>query len=143
MKLLDVNVFVYAHREDAPQHSRYKAWLEEILGTQEPFAVADLVLSGFLRVVTHPRIFDPPTDLELALGFIETVRESANRVPIAPGPEHWSIFVRLARESGCRGNLIPDAFLAAMAIESGCTWITTDRDYSRFKGLNWRHPLGT
>jgi toxin-antitoxin system PIN domain toxin len=100
-----------------------------------------LVLSGFLRVVTHPRIFDPPTDLELALRFVETVRESADCVVVAPGPKHWSIFARLVRESGCRGNLIPDAFLAAIAIESGCTWITTDRDYSRFAGLNWRHPL--
>jgi uncharacterized protein len=141
MKLLDVNVFVYAHREDAPQHSAYRFWLQELLVGHEPFAVADLVLSGFLRVVTHPKIFDPPTDLELALRFVEVVRQSADRVLVAPGPKHWSIFARLVRESGCRGNLIPDAFLAAIAIESGCTWITTDRDYSRFKGLNWRHPL--
>jgi uncharacterized protein len=103
--------------------------------------VADLVLSGFLRLVTHPRVFDPPTDLDLALRFVETLRHSADRVVIAPGPKHWPIFVKLMRESGCRGNLIPDAFLAAMAIESGFTWITTDRDYSRFSGLDWRHPL--
>ena|SRR5271165_798210 len=141
MKLLDVNVFVYAHREDAPQHSRYRAWLQQLLVGDEPFAVADLVLSGFLRVVTHPKIFDPPTDLELALRFVEAVRQSADRVLVAPGPKHWSILARLVRESGCRGNLIPDAFLAAIAIESGCTWITTDRDYSRFKDLHWRHPL--
>src|SRR5258708_6765155 len=136
MKLPDVNVLVYAHREDAPQHGRYRAWLEQLLAGPEPFAVAELVLSGFLRVVTHPRIFDPPTDLELALRFIETVRESVDCVLIAPGSKHWSIFTRLVRESGCRGNLVPDAFLAAIAIESGCTWITTDRDHSRFKGLN-------
>ena len=141
MKLLDVNVLVYAHREDAPQHRHYRIWLEQLLVGPEPFAVADLVLSGFLRVVTHPRIFDPRTDLELALRFVETVRESTDCVVVAPGPKHWSIFARLVRESGCRGNLIPDAFLAAIAIESSCTWITTDRDYSRFKGLNWRHPL--
>ena len=141
MKLLDVNVLIYAHREDAPQHRGYRIWLEQLLAGPEPFAVADLVLSGFLRVVTHPRIFDPPTDLELALRFVETVRESADCVVVAPGPKHGSIFARLVRESGCRGNLIPDAFLAAIAIESGCTWITTDRDYSRFAGLNWRHPL--
>ncbi len=141
MKLLDVNVLVYAHREDAPRHRDYRAWLEQLLSGSEPFGVADLVLSGFLRVVTHPKIFDPPTDPELALQFVQTIRESAEHVLIAPGPKHWSIFARLVRESGCRGNLIADALLAAIAIESGWTWITTDRDYSRFIGLDWRHPL--
>jgi len=141
MKLLDVNVLVYAHREDAPRHRDYRNWLQHLLSGPEPFGVADLVLSGFLRIVTHPGIFDPPTDPELALRFVQTIREAAEPVLIGPGPGHWSIFTRLVRESGCRGNLIPDAFLAAIAIESGCTWITTDRDYSRFNGLDWRHPL--
>ena len=143
MKLLDVNVLVYAHREDAPRHTDYRAWLEQLLNGSEPFGVVDLVLSGFLRVVTHPKIFDPPTDRELALQFVQAIRESAEHVQIAPGPKHWSIFIRLVLESGCRGNLIADAFLAAIAIEWGCTWITTDRDYSRFIGLEWRHPLNT
>ena len=141
MKLLDVNVLVYAHREDAPRHDEYRNWLELLLAGTEPFAVADLVFGGFLRIVTHPKIFDPPTDLDLALRFVKTIRESQAHIPVAPGPKHWSIFTGLARESRCRGNLIPDAFLAAMAIEAGCTWITTDRDYSRFKGLDLCHPL--
>src|SRR5215469_6719607 len=102
MKLLDVNVLVYAHREDAPQHTDYRAWLEQLLSGSERFGVVDLVLSGFLRVVTHPKIFDPPTDPDLALQFVQTIRESAEHVLIAPGPEHWSIFTRLVRESGCR-----------------------------------------
>jgi uncharacterized protein len=141
MKLLDVNVLVYAHREDAPGHRDCRKWLERSIAGAEPFAVPDLVFSGFLRVVTHPRIFDPPTDPRLALRFVQTVRECVNHVVIGPGPGHWSIFTRLVREAGCRGNLIPDAFLAAIAIESGCTWITTDRDYSRFSDLKWSHPL--
>ena len=141
MKLLDVNVLVYAHREDAPNHHDYRVWLQQLISSAEPFAVPDLVLSGFLRIVTHPKIFDPPTDLDLALRFVQTIRESTHDVVIAPGPRHWPIFTGLVRESRCRGNLIPDAFMAAIAIESGCTWITTDRDYSRFKGLSWRHPL--
>jgi toxin-antitoxin system PIN domain toxin len=141
MKLLDVNVLVYAHREDAHDHSDYRIWLEQLANGGEAFAVPDLVSSGFLRVVTHTRIFDPPTDLRVALRFVQTLRESANHVVIGPGPGHWSIFTRLVRESSCRGNLIPDAFLAALAIESGNTWITTDRGYGRFRDLNWRHPL--
>jgi uncharacterized protein len=141
MKLLDVNVLVYAHREDAPDHDDYRRWLEQAVTGAEPFAVPDMVFSGFLRVVTHPRIFDPPTDPRLALRFVQTVRECANHVVIGPGPGHWAIFTKLVRESGCRGNLISDAFLAAIAIEAGCTWITTDRDYSRFNALKWSHPL--
>ena len=66
-----------------------------------------------------------------------------NRVEVVPGERHWAIFSRLCREAGARGNLIPDAWFAALAIESGCEWITTDRDYARFPGLRWRHPLAT
>jgi hypothetical protein len=62
-------------------------------------------------------------------------------VTLAPGERHWDIFQRLCREVNAKGNLIPDAYLAALAIESGSEWITTDRDYARFPGLRWRHPL--
>ena len=58
-----------------------------------------------------------------------------------PGPRHWEIFIRLCRAARVNGNLVPDAYLAALAIESGSEWITTDRDYSRFPGLRWRHPF--
>jgi uncharacterized protein len=99
------------------------------------------VLSGFLRIVTHPRIFHDTTSLKVALGFIEEIRERPNCVLISPGARHWEIFINLCKSSGARGNLIPDAYLAALAIESGTEWITSDRDYARFTGLRWRHPL--
>lgn len=141
MVLPDVNVLVYAHRQDAANHSAYRAWLEGILGGDESYAVSDLVLSGFVRVVTHPKVFTRPSSLSDAMTFAEQVRGQENCVPIVPGPRHWSLFARLCRDCDARGNLVPDAYLAAMAIESGCEWITTDRDYSRFPGLRWRHPL--
>ncbi len=103
--------------------------------------MADLVLSGFLRVVTHPRIFNPPSPLEAALRFVSEVRGRPNCVEMKPGPRHWEIFVKLCRAANARGNLIPDAYLAALAIEWGSEWITTDRGYARFPGLRWRHPL--
>jgi len=141
VQLLDVNVLVHAHREDAPDHARYRAWLERWLDADAAFGMSDLVLSGFLRVVTHPRVFVRPTPLPVALEFLRAVRARPNRVPLAPGPRHWEIFQRLCEESEARGNLVPDAYLAALAIESGSEWITTDRDYSRFRGLRFRHPL--
>ena len=141
MILLDVNVLVYAHREDTPEHEAFRSWLEETVAAEAPFAVPELVLSGFLRVVTHPRIFAPPTPLEQALAVVEALRAQPNYLSIAPGPRHWDLFTRLCRDANVKGALVPDAYLAALAIESGGEWITTDRDFARFPGLRWRHPL--
>jgi uncharacterized protein len=141
MILTDVNVLVYAHRSDAPGHSAYREWLEELINGDQAYGYSDLVLSGFLRVVTHPRVFNPPSDLASAFAFVKILRSQPNATPIAPGARHWGIFKSLCEAANAKGNLIPDAYLAALAIESGSEWITTDHDYSRFPGLKWRHPL--
>jgi toxin-antitoxin system PIN domain toxin len=139
--LIDVNVLVYAHREDAPGHPDYAAWLKDTLSATAPFGIADVVLSGFLRVVTHPRIFSVPTPMPIAVAFARGLRGQSNCVVVAPGDHHWDIFTSLCETAGVKGNLVADAYLAALAIESGCEWVTTDRDYSRFPGLRWRHPI--
>lgn len=141
MRLADVNVLVYAFREDAPDHARYRDWLETHIRTDEPFGISDTVLAGFLRVVTHPRVFNPPTPLAIALKFVTALKDLPNAVPLRPGPRHWDIFVRLCKEGGAKGNLVPDAWLAALAIEAGAEWVTADRDYRRFPGLRVHHPL--
>ncbi|HUP62190.1 MAG TPA: type II toxin-antitoxin system VapC family toxin [Thermoanaerobaculia bacterium] len=141
MILADVNVLIYAHREDAADHARFRDWMQNLIAGPEAFAVSDLILSGFLRVVTHPRIFSPATPLARAVEFCDFLRERRNAVPIRPGERHWKIFTDLCSASRATGNLLADAYLAALAIESGCEWITTDRDYSRFPGLRWRHPF--
>ncbi len=141
MILTDVNVLVYAYREDAPGHVDYRKWLEEQINSDRAYGFSDLVLSGFLRIVTHPRVFNPPSDLATAFTFTQILRSQPNAVPIMPGPRHWDIFKGLCEAASVRGNLIPDAYFAALAIESGSEWITTDRDYSRFPGLKWRHPF--
>jgi len=141
MLLIDVNVLIYAHRQDAHDHPAYRRWLDDCVGSDEGYGMADLVLSGFLRVVTHPGVFNLPTPLEEALIFVNRLRSQPNCVSVAPGPRHWDIFRRLCRAANVKGDLVPDAYLAALAIESGSEWITTDRDYSRFPGLRWRHPL--
>ncbi|MEZ5330567.1 MAG: type II toxin-antitoxin system VapC family toxin [Thermoanaerobaculia bacterium] len=140
MKLLDVNVLVRAFREDAPGHGTTHRWLRALVESENGFGIADLALSGFLRIVTHPRIFTPPTPLDEALAFAEALRAQPNCVVIGPGRRHWSIFVGLCREAEARGNLVPDAYLAALAVESGCEWITNDRDFSRFSALSWSTP---
>ena len=141
MRLVDVNVLIYAFRADAPGHAAHRAWLQAVVGSDEAYAASDHVLAGFLRVATHPKVFRPPTPLGPALAFVRAFRGRANAVLVAPGARHWTIFTKLCREAGARGNLVPDAWLAALAIESGCELVTTDRDFARFKGLRWRHPL--
>jgi toxin-antitoxin system PIN domain toxin len=141
MRLVDVNVLVYAHRLDTARHQDYADWLRDLLAGEEPYGMSDLVLSGFLRIVTSPKVFRQPTPLDTALAFADLLRAQPNCVPVLPGERHWEIFTGLCRRAGVKGNLVPDAYLAALAIESGSEWITTDRDFSRFPGLRWRHPL--
>lgn len=141
MLLPDVNILVYAHREDSPLHSQSLQWLELLINSDEAFAMSELVLSGFLRVVTHPGIFNPPSSLEDALTFTEQIRNQSNCVIVSPQDRHWGIFSNLCAVANAKGNLIPDAYHAALAIETGSTWITTDRDFSRFPGLRWSAPV--
>jgi toxin-antitoxin system PIN domain toxin len=137
----DVNVLVYAFRDDAVDHAAYRDWLQAMTESAEPFAIADLVLSGFLRVVTNRRVFVRPSKLDQALAFASALRDRENAVVIRPGPRHWEIFEDLLGRTGATGDLVPDAYLAALAIETGSEFITTDLDFSRFPGLRWRHPL--
>jgi uncharacterized protein len=116
-------------------------WLRNRTSTAEPFGLSDLVLSGVVRVLTHPGVFNPPTPVDKALAFVDALRTRRNAVIIAAGPRHWDIFRRLCLDGGLKGNLIPDAYHAALAIEHGCEWQTTDRDFARFKELRWKHPL--
>jgi hypothetical protein len=141
VNLWDVNILVYAFRADAPHHAEYRGWVERSLATDEPFGYSDLVLSGFIRVVTHPRVFREPDGLDDAIAYADSIRRQPGAVEVRPGARHWEIFRRLCERVDARGNLIPDAFHAALAIESGSTWVTSDRDYSRFPGLRVIHPL--
>lgn len=141
MLCIDVNVLVYAHRREAERHDEYRGWLDAARKGAEPVGVSDLVLSGFIRVVTHPRVFVEPTPLATALAFAEVLRTAPAAVKVSPGPRHWELFRALCQNTGARGNAIPDAYLAALAIELGATWISADRGFSRFSDLRWRHPL--
>jgi hypothetical protein len=132
---------VYAHREDASRHAEYRDWLRETMATEPSYGLSDFVLSSFVRLVTHPGVFKTPTPLTRAFEFTDAIRDRANCVHVVPGNRHWSIFRQLCSAVGAKANLVPDTYLAALAIESGSEWITTDRDYSRFPGLRWRHPF--
>jgi toxin-antitoxin system PIN domain toxin len=139
--LPDVNVLVYAHHARAENHTAYRSRWESIVNGDAAFAIADIVLSGFVRVVTHPKIFDLPMSVNDALTASEAIRARPNCTIVSPSDRHWPIFTDLCRRTAAKGNRVPDAFLAALAIDSGSELITADRGFARYPGLRWRHPL--
>jgi len=143
MQLPDVNVLIFAHREDAPEHDRYAEWLRDLVTREESFALSELVLSSFLRIVTNRKIFDPATPMDTALEFCRALMRCSNAVIVRPASEHWQIFVELIQAADVKGPMVTDAYLAALAIEHECDFVTTDRDFARFPRLNWYHPLRT
>jgi toxin-antitoxin system PIN domain toxin len=136
----DVNILLYAHREESPVHLRYATWLKEVAIGAEPFALSELVMHGFIRIITQRRLFNPPSTLEQAFAFLDALIARPTCSLIRPGPAHWSIFRELCSDSDSRGKLASDAAHAAVSIESGCEWVTPDTDFARFAPrLRWRH----
>jgi toxin-antitoxin system PIN domain toxin len=139
--LADVNVFLYAHRPESARHDEYRGWLETALTGLEPFGASELVLSSFLRIATHHRVYRAPTPVDVALDFCRVVVTAPAAVRVRPGPDHWALFTGLVATAGARGNLVPDAYLAALALEHAPTWVTTDRGFARYPQLRWTTPL--
>ena len=137
----DVNVLLYVLREESERHIEYRAWLEEALVGDEPLALFEPVLAAVLRIGTHPAVYRTPTPRHVVEAYLNTLMASPAAVTLRAGDRHWTLFLELCRKADCRGNLVQDAYLAALALEHGCRWITTDRDFARFPRLVWRHPL--
>jgi toxin-antitoxin system PIN domain toxin len=127
--------------EDVPRHEEFRAWVEDAINSPRPYGVSDGVLASFLRIVTHPRVFKTRSDIKSAASFARMVRGQPNAVVVGPGPRHWDLFLELCGSADARGDLVADAYLAALVVEIGGELITTDRDFARFPGLSWRHPL--
>ena len=141
MILPDINVLVYALRREFPQHEHYRSWLEATLNGEEPVALVGPVVSGFLRIVTNRRVFVAPTPLAEAVAHVETMLDAPAAVaPDLPGAGVRTLLAQ-CRAGAASGDLVPDAYLAAVATVLGAELVTADRDFARFPGLRWRHPL--
>ncbi len=140
MILADVNVHIHAFRRDSSRHDVCKPWLDGIVAGDARFGVSPLVLSAVARIATNPRIFREPSTVGEAFAFCDNLLGQPHCDIVEPGEAHWSIFRRLCLDTGTRGPRVADAWYAALAIEHGCTWISFDRDYARFPGLDWREP---
>ena len=141
MILPDVNVLLYAFRRDSTRHADYRRWLEDIINDERAYGIAPQTQASLIRLSTHAGIYVRPSQLSEAVGFCEAVLGGTNCSIVQPGDRHWRIFADLCRQARVTGNLVQDAWFAALAMESGCEWITTDRDYARFPGLRWREPF--
>jgi toxin-antitoxin system PIN domain toxin len=141
--LLDVNVVLAAHRDDHPDHLPVRAWFDETLAGDEPFAVPLTVWVSFLRLATNRRIFDVPTPRPEAFAFIEATCAQPLHVPVAPGPRHLALLRRLCDEADAVGDLVPDAVIGAIAVEYSCELVTLDRDFARFGSVRHLRPPGT
>jgi toxin-antitoxin system PIN domain toxin len=141
MFLLDANVLIYAFRRDLPEHRRAKQWLEENLVGTASGGMLPFTELAFLRITTNARVFGEPCLLDEAVHFLDDLRSSSILTEVQPGPEHRSIFIRLAREHGLTGEHLTDAFVAAAAIESAATLVSADRGFRHFRGLRWTDPL--
>lgn len=140
MILPDVNVLVHAFRTDSRDHDLCRRFVAGVVDSDSPYGISPQVLASTIRVTTHPRIFGSPSSIQEAFAFCETLVSQPNCVLIRPGESHWRIFSRICVVADAKGSLITDAWFAALAIESGCEWVTLDRDFARFPGLRWRLP---
>ena len=141
MILPDINLLVYAHNLRVPQHRKALAWWENCLQAQEGVALAWVVIQGFVRITTHPKIFQNPMPVADALGRVEDWLTLPHVQIIHPPQNHFQTWSAQLIQLGSAGNLTTDAHLAALAIERGLVLHTTDADFSRFPGLKWKNPL--
>jgi len=141
MLMLDVNVCVYAFRGESRMHAELKGWLEQALSGAEPVGLPEHVLSSTIRLVTNHRIYKDPSTPTAVLSFCDVLLDAPAAMRVRPGERHWRIFHGLVAQHRLRGNDVPDAYLAALALEQGATWVTTDRGFARYQGLRLLDPL--
>jgi uncharacterized protein len=141
MLCVDTNVLVYAHRADLPEHADYRSLLERLANGDEPLGLPDLVLSGLVRVVTNRRIFREPTTSDEVWQAVDALLAAPAAMTLRAGERHWVSFRQLATDINARGNDIPDAYVAAYAVENNAIWLSADRGFARFPRLRWSHPM--
>ena len=141
MKIIDVNILLYAVNENSDPHTRIRQWWHRALSGDETIGLTWMVLSGFLRIATNPAVFPQPLTVAEAVDEVEGWLSSELTATISEKPDHWGVLRKLLEESGTAGNLTTDAHLATLAITHDATLVSCDNDFARFKGLRWLNPL--
>lgn len=139
--LVDANVLIYAKFSDFSQHAACRCWLDEKLNQPEPVGIPWLSLMAFMRISTNGRVFARPLNPVQALAQIGEWTLRSNVWQPEPSERFAEIFSEVARNSQATGNLVTDAYLAALAREHGLTVVSTDSDFARFAAVRWMNPL--
>jgi toxin-antitoxin system PIN domain toxin len=140
--LLDVNVVLAAHRGDHPRHAAVRPWFDALASGPEPFSVPTVVWASFLRLATNRRVFEVPTPLTEAFAFVDAVCAQPHHLLLGSGPRHLALLRRLCEEAAASGDLVPDAVIAAIALEHGCDVASFNRDFARFSSIAHVMPPG-
>lgn len=140
MILVDANLLLYAVNADAPQHAIARSWLEKTLSSED-VGLAWPVMLAFLRVSSHPRIYQHPLSPTAALAYLQGWLALPNVREVQPSRSHWRIFSAFVERLGLAGNLTTDAYLAALAIDQGCILCSADNDFRMFEGLRYENPF--
>ncbi len=141
MKVVDLNVLLYAVNADAPHHERIVAWWERALNGDEAIGLAWFVVVGFLRISTSPAVFPSPLTPEAALRQIDAWLARDVVSLVTETRDHWPTLRDMLSATGVAGNLATDSHLAALAVTRGATLASCDADFGRFEHLRWENPL--
>ena len=141
MKVVDVNVLLYAVNQDADRHTVVRRWWEKALNGVESVGLPWIVLSGFLRISTNPKVYPEPMSTDRALARVSAWLSADVVSVVVETPDHWRVFRSLLADAGTAGNLTTDAHLAALAITHDATLVSCDSDFARFRDLRWENPL--
>jgi uncharacterized protein len=141
MMLIDANILIYAHVSSFVQHDPARDWLDQQLNASSPVGLPWVSLLAFLRLVTNPRVFEKPEPISEAWQQVRSWLASDIAWVPQPTERHADILDKFLMLPGVHGNLVPDAHLAALAVEYGLTLYSTDGDFARFQGLRWINPI--
>ena len=141
MKVVDLNILIYAINRDAPNHLQAKNWWETCLSETESVGLPWVVALGFLRITTNPRVFSSPLAVDTAVDYLDDWINQPMVQIVNPSERHWDIIRELVVRFGTASNLTTDCHIAALTIENGGVLYSTDTDFSRFVELKWKNPL--
>ena len=141
MILVDANLLLYAYDPDSPEHDAARRWLEHVLSGPDLVRFAWVTLWAFVRIATSPRVFARPLSPKEAHAAVGSWLGQPNAGLLDPGERHLELLGSLLEEGQAAGGMAMDAALAAIAVEHGATLCSTDRDFTRFPGLDWRNPI--
>ena len=141
MIIPDLNLLVYAHFDGTPHHQAARRWWERLINGSERVGVPWVVATGFVRLITHPRVVANPATTTEAIDYVQEWFRFSHVTPVNPGSYHLTHLRRSLAAAGVGAELVTDAHLASIAIEYQAELHSNDADFSRFPGLRWRNPL--